>query len=161
METNDFFYVSSFEPERLEKFMRAITDMVIAFSEMGMEVIGPNISRPGHQMLCHPKWAGIAISDDNMSMLSPKVYEVAALPYSSRLVEHFGGIALHSCGVICQNISMLLCTPKMQQVEHAACIRVRDSEPYPHTPEALRDAYRGSYVILSISTAGSAPFSLQ
>ena len=150
LETNEFFYVSSYEPERLERFMNVITDLIIAFSEIQIEAIGPNLSLPGHQMLCHPKWSGISISDDNMAMLSPRAYEVASLPHNSRLAEHFDGIALHSCGKVGQNIPALLRTPKVQQVEHAACIITRDSDPYPNTPESLRDGYRGSGVILKV-----------
>ena len=51
METKEFFLVSSYEPERLERFMNAISELIIAFSEMQMEAIGQNISLPGHQML--------------------------------------------------------------------------------------------------------------
>ena len=150
METNEFLYVSSYEPERLERFMNAITDMIIAFTETQIEALGPTLILPGHQMLCHPKWSGISVSDDNMSMLSPKAYEVAALPYNSRISEHFDGIALHSCGSVKHNIPILLRTPKVQQAEHGACIIAKDSDPYPNTPESLRDGYRGSDVILKV-----------
>jgi len=150
MEVNEFFTVSSFEPERLERFMNAITDTIIAFSEMQMEALGPVLSLPGHLMLCHPSWSGISVSDDNMAMLSPKAYEVAALPYNARLARHFGGIALHSCGVIGHNIPIQLRTPELKQVECAACILARDSDPSPNKPESLRDGYRGSGVIVKV-----------
>ena len=150
MEVNEFFTVSSFEPERLERFMHAITDTIIAFSEMQMEALGPVLSQPGHLMLCHPSWSGISVSDDNMAMLSPKAYEVAALPYNAKLAKHFGGIALHSCGVIGHNIPIQLRTPELQQVECSASILVRDSDPSPNKPESLRDGYRGSGVIVKV-----------
>ena len=150
METNEFFTVSSFEPERVRRFMNAITDLIIAFSEMQKEAIGPNLLLPGHQMLCHPEWSGISLSDDNMSMLSPKVYEAAVLPYNSRISEHFGGIALHSCGKVGHNIPTLLRTPGVSQAEHAVCAIVKDSDPNPNEPESLRDGYRGSDVILKV-----------
>jgi len=150
METKEFFAVSSYEPERLERFMNAITDLIIAFSEMQMEAIGPNLSLPGHQMLCHPAWCGISVSDDNMAMLSPRVYEVAALPYNSRIAMYFDGIALHSCGRIGHNIPVQLRTPKLKQMECSACIITRDSDPYPNTPESLRDGYRGNDVMVKV-----------
>ena len=150
MKTNEFFTVSSFEPERVRRFMNAITDLTIAFSEMQMEAIGPVLSLPGHQMLCHPRWSGISLSDDNMSMVSPKVYEAAMLPYNSRISEHFGGIALHSCGKVGHNIPMLLRTPGVNQTEHGVCAIVKDSDPNPNEPGSLRDGYRGSDVILKV-----------
>ncbi|MFH1927050.1 MAG: uroporphyrinogen decarboxylase family protein [Chloroflexota bacterium] len=150
METNEFFTVSSFEPERVERFMNAITDLTIAFSEMQTKAIGSNLSLPGHQMLCHPRWSGISLSDDNMSMVSPRVYEAAMLPYNSRISEHFGGIALHSCGKVGHNIPTLLRTPGVNQTEHGVCAIVKDSDPNPNEPESLRDGYRGSDVILKV-----------
>jgi len=150
MEVNEFFAVSSYQPERLERFMNAITDTIIAFSEMQMEAIGPNLSLPGHQMICHPAWKGISISDDNMAMLSPRAYEAAALPYNSRLARHFGGIAIHSCGAIGHNIAVQRRTPHLQQMETSASILVRDSDPSPNQPESLRDGYRGSGVIVKV-----------
>ena len=142
--------MSSYEPARVERFMNAVTDLIIAFSEMQMEAIGQTLLLPGHQMLCHPTWRGISISDDNMAILSPKAYEVAALPYNSRIARHFDGIALHSCGEIGHNIPIQLRTPRLTQMECSACITVKDSDPRPNTPESLRDGYRGSGVITKV-----------
>ena len=130
--------------------MNAITDTIIAYSEMQMEAIGPNLSLPGHQMLCHPAWVGLSISDDNMAILSPRAYEAAALPYNARLARHFAGLAIHSCGVIGHNIPAQLRTPHLRQMETSASVLVRDSDPSPNTPESLRDGYRGSGIILKV-----------
>lgn len=150
MEVNEFFAVSSYEPGRLERFLNAITDVIIGFSEMQMEALGPTLCSPGHLMICHPSWAGISVSDDNMALLSPRAYEVAALPYNSRLSQHFGGIAIHSCGVIEHNIPVQLRTPGLKQSECAACIITRDADPSPNKPESIRDGYRGTGVIVKV-----------
>jgi len=150
LEVNEFLTVSTFEPERLRRFMNAITELILSFSEIQMEAIGPNLSLPGHQMICHPAWSGISVSDDNMAMLSPRAYEVGALPYNSRIAQHFDGIALHSCGRIAHNIPVQLRIPKLQQMECSACIIARDSDPCPNTPELLRDGYRDSGVIAKV-----------
>ena len=81
-------------------------------------------------------------------MVSPRVYELAMLPYNTRIAEHFGGIALHSCGKVSHNIRSLLKTPGVQQVDQPVCAIVKDSDPNPNEPESLRDGYRGSDVIL-------------
>ena len=101
--------------------MNMLADLVIAFTEMQMEAIGPNLILPGWQSTCHPEWQGIAVSDDNMAMISPRAYEVAALPYNSRIAEHFDGIALHSCGKMVHNIEAQLRTPFLKQME---CLKV-------------------------------------
>ncbi len=101
-------------------------------------------------MICHPAWVGISISDDNMAILSPCAYETAAMPYNAHLARHFGGLAIHSCGVIGHNIPAQRRTPHLQQMETSASILVRDSDPSPNAPESLRDGYRGSGIILKV-----------
>ncbi|NLG28268.1 MAG: hypothetical protein GX557_10180 [Chloroflexi bacterium] len=150
METSEFFAACAAQPERLAPLLDAITDAIIAFSEMQIEAIGPNLALPGHQMICHPAWSGISISDDNMALLSPTAYAATCVPYNSRLARHFGGIALHSCGRVRHNIAAQLRTAGLQQMETAACISARDSDPDPNSPEHLRDGYRGSVVILKV-----------
>ncbi len=150
LETNEFFTASVAAPERLEPLMNAVTDFIITFTEIQLEVLGPTIIWPGHQMVCHPSWKGISVSDDNMSFLSPKAYEAISLPYNSRLSQYFGGIALHSCGRLRHNIASQLRTPGLQQMECSACITVRDSDPNPNDPEHLRDGYRGTGVLVKV-----------
>ncbi|MCP4404761.1 MAG: hypothetical protein GY801_46610, partial [bacterium] len=108
METNTFFAECSCAHERYENFLHAITDLIIEFSDKQMEAIGPRLSLPGHQMLCHPDFKGISISDDNMVMLSPQTYAATSLPYLQKIAAHFGGIAVHSCGNVTHNIPNLL-----------------------------------------------------
>jgi hypothetical protein len=148
LRSDEFFLVSSYEPERLERFMNAVTDLMIEFSELQMKAIGPHLTHPGHNMLSHVSWPGISISDDNMSFLSPKAYRVATLPYNSRLARHFGGLGVHSCGQIAHNIPLLLQTPALFEVD---CHLAASSDPNPNRPEEIRDAFRGTNVIVKVS----------
>ena len=150
VETNEFFTTLTLEPERLEALMNAVTDLVITFTEMQMELLGPTIALPGHLMMCHPEFKGISVSDDNMAFLSPKAYEIGCLPYNSRIGERFGGIALHACGEIAHNIPPLLRTTNLNQAETAVCATVKDSDPCPNQPEKLRDAFRGSGIPVKV-----------
>lgn len=150
MESNAFFAACLTEPERLAPLLDAVTELIIAFSEMQMEALGPTLIRPGHQMICHPAWSGISVSDDNMALLSPQAYAATCLPHNSRLGQHFGGIALHSCGRVGHNIALQLRTAGLLQMETAACISAKDSDPDPNAPERLRDGYRGSGVIVKV-----------
>jgi hypothetical protein len=149
METNNFFMECSCAHEKYENFLHAITDLIIEFSEKQMEVIGPRLSLPGHQMLCHPDFKGISISDDNMVMLSPRTYAATSLPYLQKIAAHFGGIAVHSCGNVTHNIPNLLKIEGLEQVEHAACV-INKSDPDPTPPENIRNGYGGSGVIAKI-----------
>ena len=151
VETNEYFMAMGTESERLEPLFKAITDTLISFSDMQSEAIGPELSSyPGHQMISHKNWKGISLSDDNMTMLSPEVYERVLVPHLNRLGEHFGGIALHSCGTIAHNIPAYLKVKNLNQVEHAICCIEKDSDPGPNEPQGLRDGYRGSNVIVKV-----------
>jgi len=150
VETNEFFVNVSLEPEKLAPLFKAITEVIINFSEMQLDAIGPNASLPGHQMLCHPSLKGISLSDDNMTMLSPKTYEETVVPYINMISEHFGGVAVHSCGRIAHCIPALKKVKGLQQVEHAICCITKDSDPNPNEPGPLAQGYQGSGVILKV-----------
>ncbi|MFB3902532.1 MAG: uroporphyrinogen decarboxylase family protein [Acidobacteriota bacterium] len=150
LEVSEFFTVSSYEPERVAGLMEAITNVIIRFAESQLEAIGPNLSLPGHQMLCHPNWNGISMSDDNMAFLSPAAYANACLPFNGRIAERFGGVAVHSCGNIIHNLPGLLQTPQLRQLECAGCALTKDTEPNPNEPEALRDAFKGTDAVLKV-----------
>ena len=149
METNTFFAECSCDHEKYERFLHAITDLIIEFSEKQMEAIGPRLSLPGHQMLCHPRFKGISVSDDNLVMLSPRTYKATSLPYLQKIADHFGGIAVHSCGNVTHNIANLLTIEGLEQVEHAACV-IDKSDPNPTPPENIRAGYGESDVVAKI-----------
>ncbi len=149
METNNFFMECSCAHEKYENFLHAITDLIIEFSEKQMEVIGPRLSLPGHQMLCNQHFKGISISDDNMVMLSPQTYAATSLPYLQKIAAHFGGIAVHSCGNVTHNIPNLLKIEGLEQIEHAACV-IDKNDPDPTPPENIRAGYGNSGAIAKI-----------
>ena len=150
VETNEFFANISLAPEKLAGLLKAIAEVIINYSDMQLEAIGPNTSMPGHQMLCHSSLKGISLSDDNMTMLSPKAYEEVMVPYINMISEHFGGVALHSCGRVAHCIGALKKVKGLQQVEHAVCCITKDSDPDPNEPEPLAQGYRGTGVILKV-----------
>lgn len=148
MATNEFFVVGTFEPERLAPLMNAVTDLIVEFSEIQMEAIGPCLIRPGHNMTSLATWPGISISDDNMAFISPASYEVASLPFNSRLAKAFGSLSIHSCGPISHNAPLQLRTPDLFEVD---CHVARRSDPGPNRPEDVRDVYRGTGVLVKVS----------
>ena len=150
VETNEFFMNINLEYDKLAPLFKAITKVIIDFSDMQLEAIGANASMPGHQMLCHSLLKGISLSDDNMTMLSPKTYEETVVPYINMISEHFGGVAVHSCGRVAHCTPALKTVVGLQQVEHAVCCVTKDSDPDPNEPGSLAESYRGTDVILKV-----------
>jgi hypothetical protein len=148
--TNEFLVASSYYHRSVEHFLNVITDVIIEFTEMQMERIGENLSLPGHNMLCCPGWPGISVCDDNMVFYSPGAYQLASMPYNSRIAQRFGGIAVHSCGNFAHNVPALLKTPQLRQVEGAVDVISHECDPSPNEPEAIRDGYRGHDVVVNM-----------
>lgn len=84
-------------PKEVHHLMRLVTDLIIRY-------VKEQRSRSPEFLPCHypPLWLpdgrGIAISDDGLAVISPKLYREFCLPYVNELSEEFGGIMIHSCG---------------------------------------------------------------
>jgi len=85
------------DPEAVHHLMRLITDLIIKFVKNFRNHAGEFI--PAHFPPVYlPDGMGIAISDDNMVMMSPSSYKKFCIPYLNELSEEFGGIIIHTCG---------------------------------------------------------------
>ncbi len=144
LDTSEFFAASLSDMERLGPFMDLLTSVMIEFSEMQLEAMGPRASRPGHIMLSSPSLPGIAVSDDNMAVISKRSYANSALPYNSRLGEHFGGIALHTCGDFSQNFDVVKQVKNLVVMDCA----LAGVDPQPNNPKKLAEAFAGTGIIL-------------
>lgn len=139
----ELFAASLEEPEVLEDFMEKITRSVMEFSEMQREAIGDNVyTAPGHMMLSDNSFSGIALSDDNMAVVSPASYAAIGKPYNEMLSRHFGGLALHSCGVITHNVPLLLQTEGLKQLD----FKITDFEP--NDAAYLAEQFAGTDILL-------------
>ncbi len=146
MDTSEFFAANIADMERLAPFMEMLTEVIIEFSEMQFEVMGPRAVHPGHIMLSSSSLPGISISDDNISVISEHAFANAALPYNSKLGKHFGAIALHTCGDFKQNYEIV------KQVENLVLVdcHVSGADPRPNDPRKLAEAFAGSGIILKV-----------
>ena len=96
------------EPEIVAGFLQQITDLIVELSRVQMERIGLELlAQPGHIMPSVVGGPGISVSDDNLAVSSPRINRLFALPLDEQLGEHFGGLAIHSCGVWTHTMSML------------------------------------------------------
>jgi hypothetical protein len=146
LDTSEFFAASLSDMDRLGPFMDLLTSVMIEFSEMQLEAMGPRASRPGHIMLSSPSLPGIAVSDDNTAVISKRSYANSALPYNSRLGEHFGGIALHTCGDFSQNFEVVKQVKNLVVMDCA----LAGVDPQPNNPQKLGDAFAGTGIILKV-----------
>jgi len=139
----ELFAVSLEEPEALTDFMTKITQTIGDFSEMQIDAIGEDLYvAPGHMMLSGSGLKGIALSDDNMAVVSPASYEVIGKPYNEMLSRRFGGLALHSCGVISHNIPLLLQTEGLGMLD----FKITDFEP--NDAALLAEKFAGTGIVL-------------
>ncbi len=147
LDTSEFFASSIAEPEELEPLMDMVTRLIIEFSDLQIEAIGKaNLAAPGHVMPSDVSLRGISVSDDNMAVVSPLSYRNTSLPYNTRISEHFGGIAIHTCGNYRHTLPLLFETPGLTMVECA----LRGADPNPNKAEELLPWFDGTNVVLKV-----------
>jgi hypothetical protein len=96
-ESSAFMLAMYTNPKEVHHLMRLVTDLIIRY-------VKAQRSRSPEFLPCHypPLWLpdgrGIAVSDDGLAVISPKLYREFCLPYVNQLSEEFGGVMIHSCG---------------------------------------------------------------
>lgn len=143
-QTDSFLLACHDEPETVHRLLGMITDVIIEFSLAQLEAIGPNPARPGHSACLsrsRGRMAGIGLSDDLATVVSPAVYEEFSRPYNERIASALGGVVVHSCGVWRPPImEAVLATKGLAGVELALSV---DDDPSPSSPEVVRDGFAG------------------
>jgi len=141
----ELFATSLEDPDCLTDFMEKITRCIGDFSEMQMEAIGEDLlASPGHMMVSASGIRGIALSDDNLAVISPESFAVLGTPWNAALGRRFGGLAIHSCGLVSHNLPPLLSLPEFDQFD----CKVTDFEP--NDPEVLVRLFAGKKTILKV-----------
>jgi hypothetical protein len=136
------------EPELVGSFMSGIADLVIEFSRVQAERIGPELlAEPGHLMGAAVGLKGIAIADDNLAVSSPEINRRMALPLDERIGQTFGGIAIHSCGNWARTMRLMKDYPSIRMVD---CALPTNPDPTPNVPEEVRDALRGTGIVAKV-----------
>ena len=95
------------DPEAVQHLLGQITDLIISFSRLQLELIGERAALPGHLFPAGAR-RGISVSDDNACMVSPQIYRAFFVPHLSRISRAFGGLYLHACGNFLQNLEAML-----------------------------------------------------
>ena len=145
LDTTEFFAATLDEPELLDPLLNSITRLIIEFSERQMEIIGENLALPGHIMPSSREGSGISVSDDNMTFISPRSYIDTCRTYNTKLSDHFGGVAIHTCGNAGHNLELLRDTRGLQMVDLALGFT---ADPSPNQAQRVADVFRGTPVIV-------------
>ena len=138
------------DPRTLRRFFRKIADLVVEFTKVQIERIGPDLAvMPGHQYPSLPHIRGLLVSDDNLAVASPSVNQSLALPADALIGCAFDGLVLHSCGNWTKTMKMVAAMPEVMGIE---CAIGRPGEhktdPHPNDPATVAEALEGSDLIL-------------
>jgi hypothetical protein len=129
--------------------MQKITDLIIEFSQVQIERIGPKlVARPGHQLPSVAGGPGFSLSDDNLAVSSPEINQKIALPLDKQLADTFGGLAVHSCGEWAHTMPMLREMSNILAVECA--VGAGSGDPNPNAPADVRRALTGSSIFAKV-----------
>lgn len=150
LDTNFLFYAAMDYPEDLHRLISDITDTIIDFTKMQRELMACPIT-PGHNSYCHPKLPGLGLSEDCMAMVGPDFFDEFARPYNERIAKAFSGVAIHSCGVWCQNYEVIKRLEGLVEVDLAIH---QQNDPTPNDPIVVRDGLRGSDFLVKVRWPG-------
>lgn len=144
----EVFTASYTAPEILHDFLTTINNLIIEFTQRQIDALGDCACLPGHIMgISTAGGPGISISEDNVAVCSPTVNELSLLPYTDKVGAAFGGVAIHSCGDFSHSMPLMA---KMQHLMMVDCTTSARFDPNPCTPEAVREAFRGTGVIVQV-----------
>ncbi|MCO6450968.1 MAG: hypothetical protein J5I90_09310 [Caldilineales bacterium] len=92
-------YLMFDRPDHMHRLMDVVTDSLILWVKAQKEVIGEPLDWciSDQQVYTGPN-AGVWFSDDDAVLMSPETYREFVVPYNSRILQAFGGGAVHYCG---------------------------------------------------------------
>ncbi len=96
-EHNSFLMSCITNPKEVHHLLDMISDVFIDFYRIQYETL-KNPAYPVHSFQLLNTHDGIAISDDEIILLSPQLYKEFGVPYMNKISNAFGGIYYHSCG---------------------------------------------------------------
>lgn len=111
----EFFTACYTNPKEVHYLMQLLTDQFIEYYDAQLALI-ENPAFPGHSFPCGEAGTGISISDDNVVMVSPAMFEEFNLPYLTQISNHFGGLYYHSCGTYDHMLTSILKIPGLRAI---------------------------------------------
>jgi hypothetical protein len=132
-------------PEKVREIVEVLTDTLIAFTQKQTDLIGDMLARPGHGFASSRLGTGIAMSSDNIIMISPKTYAEHFVESNAKIGEHFGGTGIHSCGNWAKWIEVVKKIPNITFMDVAFSVQ---GDPTPNDPGDWVDAMTNTGIVL-------------
>ncbi len=151
IDTSAFFTAMIEKPDRVREVLSAVTEVVIRFTQQQTDLIGNRLARPGHGFASSRTGKGIGLSTDNLVMISPKMYEKFCVADNIAIGNAFDGVAIHSCGDYARWLPALKKISNLLMVDAAFSAQ---TDPNPNTPEAFRDAFVNTGIIVHARMVG-------
>lgn len=138
-------------PDRVKEILAPLSDAVIAFTQKQSGLIGDALARPGHGFASSRAGTGIGMSEDNLVMISPQMYEKFCVDNNAKIGANFGGTAIHSCGNWVKWIEAVKKIPNLEMVDGAFSPQ---TDPDYNNCEVFRDALVNTGIILHARIVG-------
>lgn len=138
-------------PDRVKEILAPLSDAVIAFTQKQSDLIGDALARPGHGFASSHAGTGIGMSDDNLVMISPQMYEKFCVDNNAKIGAHFAGTVIHSCGNWGKWIEAVKKIPNLKMVDGAFSPQ---TDPDYNNCEVFRDALVNTGIILHARIVG-------
>ena len=151
IDTSAFFTGMIDQADRVREILSAITEVVIRFTQQQSELIDHQLARPGHGFASSRVSTGIGLSTDNLVMISPKMYDKFCVADNIQIGSAFGGVAIHSCGDYARWLPALKKIDNLLMVDAAFSPQ---TDPDPNAPEAFRDAFVNTGIIVHARMVG-------
>ena len=90
-------------PKYVHEIMEFCTEVFIEWIKVQKKHSGQKINSGAfpHGIALPEDFGGVWLSDDDCTILSPKLYKEFVVPYNSKVFKAFGGGTLHFCGTAC------------------------------------------------------------
>jgi len=152
IDTSAFFTAMIDRAGRVREILSAVTEVVIRFTRQQSDLIGDRLARPGHGFASSRAGRGIGLSTDNLVMISPKMYEKFCVADNIAIGQAFDGVAIHSCGDYARWLPALKKIDNLLMVDAAFSPQ---TDPNPNIPEAFREAFVDTGVIVQARMVGA------
>lgn len=108
----NFFVWAKDQPALAHELMDYTTEVLIGWIRVQKQYAGQSETSGAypHSILLPEGFGGVCISDDDCTVISPKMYREFVVPYNSRVFRSFGGGTLHYCGSAEHQIENFLAT---------------------------------------------------
>jgi len=93
---SNMFYAFGDEPELVNEFMHLATNTYIAFLRRWFNMVPRTRDWSYHWTMAHK--GSVMLRNDSLMNLSPEIYTEFVRPFDQRILDEFGGGAIHFCG---------------------------------------------------------------